>query len=130
MTTESEDASQPPLKPDAHSPISSATEFVSATVPQELIPTLKTDCAKLAHQTASVASPIPSVMLAMLVMISATESVLLPASAAHQDSSDIMEFAIKLVLQEPALKVVSVRELAQLVPGHTTEDATELAQPL
>ena len=55
----------PPPLLDVHSPISSATEFASATVPQEptLIP--KTDFARAAHPTVSVASPTPSATLAM-----------------------------------------------------------------
>jgi len=53
-------------------------EFVSATVLQDLILTLRTESANLAHLTASVASPTLSAMLAMLAMTSAMVSVLLP----------------------------------------------------
>lgn len=57
------------------------------------------------------------------------EFVLPHLSTAHQDNSDTMEFAIELAQLEAALKETSVKEFALLAHGHTTTDATELAQP-
>ena len=123
--TESEDVSPPPLKPDAQFPTSLATEFVSATAHQEPILTLKTESARAAHPTASVALPTLSVMLAMLDMISKTESALLPLLLALLDNSDTMESAIVPVLKEAALKETSVKEHALLELGPTMEVAIE-----
>ena len=47
---------------------------------------------------------------------------------AHLANSDTMVFATKLAQLEAAHKVTSVKEFAQQVHGHTTTDATELAQ--
>lgn len=128
MITESEDASPPLLKPDAQSPTSSAMEFVSATAHQEPILTLKTESARVAHPTVSVASPTPSVMLAMLDTISKTESVLLPLLTAQLDNSDTMESATEPALKEAAPKETSAKEPALLEHGITMEAATETAQ--
>ena len=54
MITEWEDVSPLLLKLDAHSPTSSAMEFASATVHQELTLTLRTEFVNHAHQTVSV----------------------------------------------------------------------------
>jgi hypothetical protein len=56
------------------------------------------------------------------------ESVFHQLSTAHLDNSDTTEFATKLAQLEAALKETSVKEFAQLVHGHTTMDAIELAQ--
>lgn len=49
-------------------------------------------------------------------------------STAHLDNSDTTEFATRIAQLEAALKETSVKEFAQLVHGHTTMDAIELAQ--
>lgn len=126
---ESEDVSLQLLKQDVHSLTSSAMEFASATVPQELILTLKTESVNLAHQTASAVLLTLSVMLVMLAMISAKESVSKQLSLAQLVNLDIMESATELAQLELVNKVTSVRELALLELGHTMEDVTELAQP-
>lgn len=68
-------------------------------------------------------------MLAMLDTILAMEFVLPPQSTAPQANSDITEFAMHHALLELALKEIIVKEPALLVLGHSTMDATELAQP-
>lgn len=85
--------------------------------------------ASLAQQTASLALPTLSAMLAMLDMILRMESASLQLSTAQVDNSDTMEFATLPALSVAALKETSARESAPLAHGHTTTDATEIAQP-
>lgn len=103
-------------------------EFVSATVPQELTLILRTEFVNLAHQTVSAVLQTLSAMLAMLVLISAKESVLRQLSHAQLENSDIMESATELAQLVLANKVTSVKELALLELGHIMEDVIELAQ--
>ena len=115
------------LRLDAPSLTSSATESVSATAPQEPTLTLRTEFARAAHPTASHASPTPSAMPVTLAMTSTRVSVSLLLSTALLVNSDTMVFATLLALLELVNKETSARELALLVLGPTTEDATELA---
>lgn len=129
MITESEVVLLLLLKVDAHSPTILATEFVSATVLQELTLIQPNVSAKAVHPTASVASLTPSAMLAMLDSTSRTESASLQASTAPLDNIDTTVSATVPALLELASKETSVKELAQLEPGHSITVATEPAQP-
>ena len=119
----------PPLKPVAPSPTSSAMEFVSATAPQELTLIPRTEFARAAAATASVASPTPSATLAMLVMILTRVFASRLLLTVLLDNSDTMEFVTPPVLLVLANKAASARELALLELGPLGEDAIVLAQP-
>ena len=56
------------------------------------------------------------------------EFVSLHPSTAHLDNSDTTVFATGLAQLEAAHKVTSAKEFAQQAHGHTTMDATGLAQ--
>lgn len=105
-------------------------ESASATAPQEHILTTKTESARAALPTASVASPTPSATLVTLDTTLPTEFVSLPRLPAQQDNTDTTVCAILNAQLVPAPKETSVRELAQLEPGSTTEDATETVLPV
>ena len=117
------------LKVDVLSLTTLATVSASATVPPPPMLNQPAECANLAHLTASLASPTPSAMLAMLDMTLPTVSALLQLSHAPLDSSDTMVFAMAPAQLGAAPKETSARESVPLDHGHTTTVATEPAPP-
>lgn len=117
------------LHQDVHSPCSSATVFVSATALQAPLRTPKVEFAEAALQIASAASPIHSVMHAMLALTLAKVYALLPPLPALQASSDTTASVTLDALQELVNKATSVKGFALPARGPSTVDATGPAQP-
>lgn len=117
------------FKQVVHTPTSSAMEFVLATVPPPLTPTPQVVSVDHAPAIASVVSPTPSVMLATLATILATESVSLHLLAALPDNSATTEFVTPAAQKVPAHKETIAKEFVQQAPGPIMEVVIETAQP-